>query len=103
MIGGYFKDVEDKLLNVVQLSRNSEKTIASRDLLEATIKQQCKLFDPIDFTHAIDKRRRKTYSNVVYATLLLILSLAVIAPPGAETRNNKVSTLQYLLCAGSTV
>ena len=63
IIGRYFPEIDDKLLNVLQLSKKSEQS----ELLIASIEQKSKSLKPIVFKRAIDFR-----SNLKYIKYLLI-------------------------------
>ena len=63
IIGRYFPEIDDKLLNVLQLSKKSDQS----ELLIASIEQKSKSLKPIVFKRAIDFR-----SNLKYIKYLLI-------------------------------
>lgn len=73
IIGNHFPEVEDKLTNLLQLEKNSEKT----DLLIASIDQRSKELSPIPFLTAIDLKQNKYYLRYVLLPFLIIGGLFV--------------------------
>lgn len=63
IIGSHFKDVDDKLLNVIQLSQDETQS----DLLLASIAQKADQLQPIPFRNAVDFK-----SNWKYIKFLVI-------------------------------
>ncbi|MCF6280332.1 MAG: hypothetical protein L3J14_08300 [Flavobacteriaceae bacterium] len=57
IIGNHFKEVDDKLLNILQLNDNSNQS----ELLLASIDQKAKGLQPIPFRRAIDFTKNKKY------------------------------------------
>ena len=91
IIGKYFPEISDKLLNLLQLKDMSASSGQS-DLLEASIQQKTENLSPIPFLKAIDLKQNKRY--VKYAAvplavliLLLIMSPAVIKEPSSRLLN----------------
>ncbi|MCF8713615.1 hypothetical protein JM658_02150 [Joostella atrarenae] len=72
IIGNHFPTVNDKLLNILQLSENSEKS----DLLLASIEQKSENLTPIPFQLAINFKSSLKY--VWYAIIPLFFILIVI-------------------------
>jgi len=70
IIGRHFPEIDDKLLNVLQLSKKSDQS----ELLMASIEQKSILLRPVIFKRAIDFR-----SNLKYLKYLLIPLLIWIA------------------------
>lgn len=79
IIGNHFKGISDKLLNTLQLQRNSG-SILSNDLLEAGINQKIKELKPIPFTSAIDLNENKRYLKYALPPILLLFLLFMIKP-----------------------
>ncbi|XLS29244.1 hypothetical protein ACJD0Z_00140 [Flavobacteriaceae bacterium M23B6Z8] len=69
ILGKHFTDVNDKLLNVIQLSDNEEMS----ELLKAGIEQKSLELSPIPFTKAVDYRKGFRYAK--YACLPLVVLL----------------------------
>ena len=55
IIGNHFPEVSDKLLNVLQLKKNTNQS----DLLLASINQKSKELQPIPFVKAVDFKQNK--------------------------------------------
>ena len=70
IIGAYFPEVQDKLLNVLQL-KNEQKTT---DLILASIQQKSLELQPIKFSKAINFKK-----NVIYLKYLLLPLLLWVA------------------------
>lgn len=79
IIGSHFKGISDKLLNTLQLQRNSG-SILSNDLLEAGINQKIKELKPVQFTSAIDLNENRRYLKYALPPILLMLLLFIIKP-----------------------
>ncbi len=71
IVGKHFKEVEDKLLNVLQLKQSS----GSSDLLLASIEQKSKELAPIQFNKAISYKVNFKYIKFTLAPLLLVILL----------------------------
>ncbi|PHR73232.1 MAG: hypothetical protein COA67_03455 [Lutibacter sp.] len=71
IIGNHFKEVDDKLLNILQLNSDSNQS----ELLLASIDQKAKGLQPIPFKRAIDFTKNKKYLKY----LLLPLAIWLVA------------------------
>lgn len=82
IIGRYFTDVQDKLLNVLQLQRQSgnELQAANYELLQASIDQKTKELKPIPFTSAVDLSENKKHLKYALIPLLLVIVILFAAP-----------------------
>lgn len=70
MIGKHFPIVGDKLLNLLDLADNNEKT----ELLLASIEQRSQGLKPVPFTKAIDYKQALRYSKyILIPTVLIVL------------------------------
>jgi len=79
IIGKHFKNIQDKLLNVLQL-KNLYEGSASTILVEASINQKIKELKPIPFSSAIDLRQNKKYVKYAAVPLLMLIVLLFSAP-----------------------
>jgi hypothetical protein len=79
IVGTHFSTISDKLLNTLQLQRNSG-SILSSELLTASINQKMQELKPIPFTSAIDLRENKRYLKFALPPLLLMLLVFVVKP-----------------------
>ena len=67
IIGRHFKEVEDRLLNVIQLKRDSGST----DLIEASIEQKSAELRPIPFRRAIEIKANARYLKYLVVPILI--------------------------------
>jgi len=74
IIGRYFPNVSDKLLNLIQLSSGQNRTA----LLDAGISQKTLSLQDISFENAIDLRENKKYLKYLIIPFSLILLLMII-------------------------
>lgn len=79
IVGTHFNNINDKLLNTLQLQRNSG-SILSPDLLTASINQKMEELKPIPFTSAIDIGENKKYLKFALPPMALMLLVLVIKP-----------------------
>ena len=78
MIGRFFPDIQDKLLNTVQLSIDLADA-PSDGLLMAAIDQRTAQLSPVRFTDAVDLRANLKYLWITLALLLLLYHLILFA------------------------
>ncbi|MCK4406866.1 MAG: hypothetical protein KAV44_04270 [Bacteroidales bacterium] len=78
IIGKHFSDIDDRLLNTLQLKKESEKE--SSALIIASIDQKIKKLKPIPFTNAIKLSKNKRYLKYAIPQILIIILLLLIAP-----------------------
>nr|WP_297784306.1 hypothetical protein [uncultured Allomuricauda sp.] len=67
LIGKHFPDVDDKLLNLLELSENPEKS----DLLMASIEQRASNLGPVPFAEAVNFKESYSYSKYIIIPALL--------------------------------
>ena len=79
IVGTHFNNINDKLLNTLQLQRNSG-SILSPDLLTASINQKMEELKPIPFTSAINLNENKKYLKFALPPLALMLLVLAIKP-----------------------
>ena len=79
IIGKHFADVEDKLLNILQLNKQSSLH-ADNDLILASINQKSEQIKLVPFPKAIDLRKNRRYLRYAMPPLLVILALLFAAP-----------------------
>ena len=79
LIGKFFPDVRDKLLNTLQLS-DSLTEDASNELLVATIEQRTAQLTPVRFTDAIDLKGNLRYLYIFLGLLFVLLALMLFLP-----------------------
>ena len=76
-IGKHFPEVSDKLLNVIQLEKLSDK---QSELLIASIQQKSIKLQKVPFVNAIDIGANKRYFKYSYIPALIIILLFIFVP-----------------------
>lgn len=79
IIGKHFTEVDDKLLNILQLKKQSDSN-ASKELIEASIDQKSKQLTPVPMLSAIDLSANKRYLPYLLPVLLIGIFILVAAP-----------------------
>lgn len=92
LIGKFFPDVDDKLLNTLNLSELLEQT-PENELLFAAIEQRTAKLSPIPFANAIDFKTNKKYFWYLITALLLLLALIFFIPDFVTQPVNRI--VQY--------
>ena len=87
LIGKFFPDIKDKLLNTIQLSRLDSSDNA---LLAAAIDQRSAHLSPIRFSDAVDLRGNLKYLGVFFGLLLLLILLIVFLPSFAVQPTQRI-------------
>lgn len=78
IIGKHFREVEDRLLNVLQLKKLSDAY--PEELLLASIRQKTEQLRPIPFTAAIDLRQNRRYLKYLLLPVLVLIIFLLAAP-----------------------
>jgi hypothetical protein len=89
LIGKFFPEIKDKLLNTIQLS-NQMETEADNALLVATIEQRSARLSPIRFSDAVDLRGNLKYLGIFFGLLLLLILLMVFLPSFAVQPTQRI-------------
>jgi len=76
-IGEFFPEISDKLLNIIQLERLSDK---DNQLLLASIRQKSSSIQKVPFVNAIDLKANKRYLGYVYTPVAIIIVLLIFLP-----------------------
>lgn len=79
IVGDHFPEIKDKLLNLLQLQKDSEAN-ADNELLAAAIEQKTQQMSPIPFSNAVDLRVNRKYAKYAAIPLLILLVLLIAAP-----------------------
>ena len=105
MIGKFFPEIKDKLLNTIQLSNQMEASMigpstlrqaqgsgTSEDnaLLAATIEQRSARLSPIRFSDAVDLRGNLKYLGIFFGSLLILIALMVFLPSFAVQPTQRI-------------
>lgn len=89
MIGKFFPEIKDKLLNTIQLS-NQMAAEGDNALLAATIEQRSARLSPIRFSDAVDLRGNLKYLGIFFGLLLLLILLMVFLPSFAVQPTQRI-------------
>jgi hypothetical protein len=79
-IGSFFPEVNDKLLNTLQLAKQSKEKTQEVALLLASIEQKTIEISPIPFVKAIDLKSTKKILKLALIPLLVIVLLSLFSP-----------------------
>ena len=107
LIGKFFPEIKDKLLNTIQLSNQMEASKVGpstlrqaqgpqgsgtfdNDLLAATIEQRSARLSPIRFSDAVDLRSNLKYLGIFFGSLLLLIALMVFLPSFAVQPTQRI-------------
>ncbi len=89
LIGRFFPEIKDKLLNTIQLSNQMDGN-ADNALLAATIEQRSARLSPIRFSDAVDLRGNLKYLSIFFGLLLLLILLMVFLPSFAVQPTQRI-------------
>ena len=79
LIGKFFPEIKDKLLNTLQLT-NDIKNNSGNELLIATIEQRTQNLQPIKFSEAVNLKENYKYLKVFGIAFVALASLIIFAP-----------------------
>jgi len=80
IIGRYFQNVQDKLLNTLQLKKIADQNPERKTLIEASINQKIAELKPVTFSAAVRINENKRFLKWVLIPLVLIIMVAFVAP-----------------------
>ncbi len=80
IIGKHFNDINDKLLNTLQLKKQSATDDRHRDLIEASIDQKIVNLKPVRFPSAINIKENNKYLKWVLTPVAVIIIIGLAAP-----------------------
>jgi len=89
LIGRFFPDIQDKLLNTIQLSESLSND-SNNELLLATVEQRTEKLSPIRFSDAVDLKGNKKYLWVFLALLAVLLALVIFLPKFAVQPTRRI-------------
>lgn len=79
LIGKFFPEIKDKLLNTLQLSDNA-KFNSNNELLIATIEQRTKNLQPIKFSDAVNLKENYKYLKIFGIAFVTLIALIIFFP-----------------------
>ncbi|MEA3504552.1 MAG: hypothetical protein U9R32_05075, partial [Bacteroidota bacterium] len=80
VIGEYFPDISDSLINTINLNKHIHESETSVDLLIASINQRIENIKPFDFRRVIDFRKNISYLRWAIIPLLIVIIVMLFAP-----------------------
>ncbi len=80
IIGDFFPEVSDKLINTLQLKKLESIGIENTELIEAGIEQKTNELKPVPFTSAIHLSKNKRYLKYALPPILVIFAILFISP-----------------------
>lgn len=89
LIGKFFPDIQDKLLNTIQLT-NDLKNDSDNELLAATIEQRTAKLSPIRFSDAVDLKANLKYLGIFFGLLAIVLLLVIFFPKFAVQPTQRI-------------
>ena len=92
LIGRFFPEVDDKLLNTLQLSSSVDS--GSEELLEATIEQRTSQLAPLRFSDAVDLKGNRRYLLLFALLLIVLVLLSVFLPKFAVQPAQRIINYQ---------
>ncbi len=90
IIGKFFPEINDKLLNTLQLQRLSMQETASSELLEASIHQKIKKLSPIPFVAAVDFKINRKYLKFLLPPVAVLVVILIAAPAIVTESSNRI-------------
>ena len=79
IIGQHFSSVQDRLLNILQLKKQSE-SMADASLINASIDQKIDQLKPVPFTTAIDLNSNRKYLRYLAVPMMALVVILFAAP-----------------------
>ncbi|GAB4254493.1 MAG: ATPase [Vicingaceae bacterium] len=80
IIGNHFQNIQDKLINVLELSKMAQSTTQQNELLLASIDQKITELKPIPFHTAIDFSQNKKYLKYAIPPVFIVLLIWFFSP-----------------------
>ncbi|RFC55869.1 hypothetical protein [Brumimicrobium aurantiacum] len=80
IIGDFFPDVNDKLLNTLQLKESTSANPKNIDFLKASIAQNSAQLNTLTFTSAIDYSANKKFLRYFIPVLTTVVLIGIVAP-----------------------
>lgn len=85
IIGRFFPNISDRLLNTLQLSDRMDENSSDYELLQASVLQRSATMSAVPFTSAIDLTENRRYA-VWLMPVLFVMFLLVVFKPGVFTQ-----------------
>ena len=81
IVGNHFPEIKDKLLNLLQLQKETSTDGGpGRELLIAAIEQKSAQLSPIPFANAVDFKTNRRYLRYALVSVVALATLLIVAP-----------------------
>lgn len=80
IIGRFFPDINDRLLNTLQLNDAAAMQAGNLELIQASVSQNAKRLTSFSFTNAVDYKENKKYAKYFIPLFGVVVFLAVFVP-----------------------
>lgn len=80
IIGRFFPDINDRLLNTLQLNDAAAMRAGNLELIQASVSQNAKRLTSFSFTNAVDYKENKKYAKYFIPLFGVVVCLAVFVP-----------------------
>lgn len=90
IIGDFFPNVSDRLLNTLQLNNELSHQEGNFELIRASVSQRANSLNVISFSSAIDIQANRKYLKYILPLFLLFLILAVFVPDMIQQGTERV-------------
>lgn len=80
IVGDFFPEIEDKLLNVLQLKKQPSSAFESRELIEASIDQRAGKISVLSFGNAVELRKNRKYLPYLAIPVISGILIFIFAP-----------------------
>ena len=80
IIGRFFPEVNDRLLNTLQLNDASQKAVPNIEFIQASVEQNAKKLSVFSFPSAVDYRENRKYLKYILPIFFIGLLLGVFVP-----------------------
>lgn len=89
IIGRFFPDISDKLLNTIQLHQEAQ-VLPHNELLLASIEQKTAMMHPLPFGQVIDLKQNKRYLRYLIPVMVVFVVVLFAAPSIITDAGNRV-------------
>ena len=93
IIGRFFPDVNDRLLNTLQMNDSVESQTGNIELLRASVRQRANTLSVVPFTKAVDFGENKKYLKYVIPFLIVLLAVGIFVPKMLTESTSRI--IQY--------
>lgn len=89
IIGKHFHNVEDRLLNILQLKKQSE-SLSDKSLIQASIDQKIDNLKPVPFNSAIDLSQNRKFLKYLAAPVIVLVVILFAAPSVIQESSSRI-------------